>query len=147
MKRINQFILLFCFLMATITYSQTSMLIHMSDGSTESIPISDILKITFKLGSIPINKKITMKKIQNLTANIVISNGIATLKFNMSEAKKVKVNVFNMAGQMVKKLDKGSLNAGSHKLFLKTNDLAKGNYILNLKVGTKRIYKKLLIVK
>ncbi|MFT4602227.1 MAG: photosystem II stability/assembly factor-like uncharacterized protein, partial [Arenicella sp.] len=57
--------------------------------------------------------------------------------FSLETAGKVKVQIFNLSGQMVREINEGNLAEGNNNIQFNANDLAKGTYIIRLTAGDK----------
>lgn len=74
------------------------------------------------------------------------------LNFTLPYAGKVKIKVYNIAGQMVRQIIDGALTKGSHKLTWNGNDdsgksLNSGKYILRIEINKEVINKVVVLVK
>ncbi len=59
----------------------------------------------------------------------------------------VRLELFNIRGQMVKEILSRTLNSGLHQILLKTGDLASGFYIIRLKAGNQMRMRRILLIK
>ena len=142
--------LLIVMVSASCLYSETSMLIHKSDGTRERVPISTIDRITFDLDdytSLADGHSISMKKFQELSASIAFVQGVTSVEFKLPEKRVVEINIYDVGGRCVRNIKKGSMEPGDHMLNFDSRTLTSGNYIMSLRAGNKKILKKLIIVK
>ncbi len=72
-------------------------------------------------------------------------NGSTSIKVNLLKSSDLKMKVFNMAGQLVKQLDLGTLSKGLHEVTLNADDLKAGIYFYTLDTGKDRITKKMIV--
>lgn len=72
---------------------------------------------------------------------------ITNLEINLFKSDKVKVEIFNMVGQVVKSIQMGELNAGEHIVKIDAADLDAGVYFVNVSGIEEKITKKITITK
>jgi len=72
-------------------------------------------------------------------------NQTTMLSFVLEDNSFVKVNLINTVGQHITSIFDGNLNKGQHQLSVKTSDLAKGLYYINININNQVITKKLLV--
>lgn len=70
---------------------------------------------------------------------------LATLKFDLTKAQAVDITLLNQLGQQVKKVFNGTLPAGNNSVEIKTNELPKGIYFINLLLNNQLVTKKLIV--
>ena len=75
------------------------------------------------------------------------SSNSCSLKFNLSQAKTLSVNIYNMLGEKVLTLQKNVYDEGAHEVKLNTTALSNGMYIVQLHDGTRALNKSLVISK
>jgi hypothetical protein len=73
------------------------------------------------------------------------NKNFTTLTFDLENKASVNVSIFNNLGQRVKEVFNGKLQKGENKLKVKTSNLSKGLYFININIDNKTITKKLLI--
>ena len=90
--------------------------------------------------------------INELNENVAVSvfpnpvnTDFTTLTFDLEEKATVNVVVFNNLGQNVELIYNGELKKGENNLKVKTSNLSKGLYFLNISIDNKTITKKLII--
>jgi len=74
-------------------------------------------------------------------------NPSTTISFELSSAKKVSLNVFNILGQQVANYDLGLRQAGIQNFKLDLSDQASGVYIIRIQSGTKIQSGKITLIK
>lgn len=74
-------------------------------------------------------------------------NPVTKIKFNLSEAAKTVVTVYDMRGRVITKLHDGYLNAGLHQLAFNAAGLASGIYIYEVRSGVFIQRKKMTLLK
>jgi hypothetical protein len=74
-------------------------------------------------------------------------NPTTTITFDLAEAGHVTLTVYNVLMQQVGTIADGDMNAGEHSMAFNGADLATGLYIYELKVGTFRDTRKMLLLK
>ena len=75
------------------------------------------------------------------------SAGSCALKFNLSQAKTLNINIFNIIGEKVYIHSKNLYEEGNQEIKLNTNHLSNGIYIIQISDGTRAINKQLVISK
>ncbi len=79
-------------------------------------------------------------------------NPTTTIKFGLPEDGHVQLNIYSMNGQKIRTLIDGPVSKGYHQITWNgTNEsgqpVSGGLYVYELKTGSKRILKKMLLVK
>jgi hypothetical protein len=74
-------------------------------------------------------------------------NPATNIKFALSKSGKVELSVYNIAGQLVRKLVDKEISAGFHSVKFEADDLNSGMYFYKLKANGKEFTKKMLMVK
>lgn len=77
----------------------------------------------------------------------VPANDHFTLIINIKSATNLSVDVYDLAGRLVKTLYQQSISQGTHALEFTTDHLASGNYLLRIREGKKVYVKKMFINK
>jgi hypothetical protein len=75
------------------------------------------------------------------------SHGQTSIKYQLPKVLNVKLQLYNLAGQLVKTLDEGAKAAGYHQVVLNSNVLSNGIYFYRLQAGDFSATRKLLIVR
>ncbi|MBI5541199.1 MAG: T9SS type A sorting domain-containing protein [Bacteroidia bacterium] len=111
---------------------------------TVSVPASDplVLGASPCLTGVPSTEVNTMSVSQNYPNPV---NGITNIKVTLAETSNVAVEITNMVGQLVSKVDKGRLAAGSHGINLNVANLNSGIYFYTVTAGTQKITKKMIV--
>ncbi|MDA3884570.1 MAG: right-handed parallel beta-helix repeat-containing protein [Candidatus Delongbacteria bacterium] len=74
-------------------------------------------------------------------------NPSTNIRFYISKTDKVELFLYNVAGQLVKKILDKELKAGNHNILFEASDLNSGMYYYTLKTGDMKISKKMLLLK
>mgnify|MGYP001021889305 CR=1 FL=1 len=74
-------------------------------------------------------------------------NPATNIKFSLKHAGKVELSVYNIAGQLVRKLVDKEMEAGYLSVLFEADDLNSGLYFYKLKSGKTELSRKMLIVK
>ncbi|MBU4485766.1 MAG: T9SS type A sorting domain-containing protein, partial [Candidatus Delongbacteria bacterium] len=74
-------------------------------------------------------------------------NPATNIKFDLSKTTKVELSVYNIAGQLVRKLVDKEMPAGYHSVRFEADDLNSGMYFYTLKTSDKKLTRKMLMVK
>jgi YVTN family beta-propeller protein len=75
------------------------------------------------------------------------SYGQSVIKYQLPKASDVKLQVYNVAGQLVKTVNEGQKPAGYHQIKLSNNVLSNGVYFYRLQAGEFTATRKLVILK
>jgi YVTN family beta-propeller protein len=75
------------------------------------------------------------------------SRGQTVIKYQLPKASNVQLQVYNVAGQLVKTVNEGQKPAGYHQIGLKGNAMANGIYFYQLKAGEFIATRKLIMIK
>ncbi len=73
--------------------------------------------------------------------------GNCHLKFTITEVKTLSARVYNMLGEQVITSEKNIYNQGENDMYLKTENLANGSYIIQLTDGVSSLHKQLIITR
>jgi hypothetical protein len=71
----------------------------------------------------------------------------AKFSYRLSEPSQVKLNVYNIAGQLVQSLDRGLQASGSYVINWEVKGVPNGTYFCRLQAGPSQIIKRILIVR
>jgi hypothetical protein len=74
-------------------------------------------------------------------------NPSTTIQFTLPVAGKVRVMIYNVNGELVRKLMEGNLPAGSHELTFAAGDLPSGIYFCRLEAGNFSASQKMILAK
>jgi hypothetical protein len=74
-------------------------------------------------------------------------NPVATIHFNLPEATRVTLNVYDVSGRLVAQLINGLTGAGSHQATFDGSHLASGVYLYRLTAGSKSATGKMVLMK
>jgi len=74
-------------------------------------------------------------------------NPATNIKFSLSKSGKVELSVYNIAGQLVRRLVDKEMSAGFHSVKFEADNLNSGMYFYKLKANGKELTKKMLMVK
>ncbi|MBU4486249.1 MAG: T9SS type A sorting domain-containing protein, partial [Candidatus Delongbacteria bacterium] len=74
-------------------------------------------------------------------------NPVTNIKFDLSKTGKVELSVYNIAGQLVKKIVDKEISAGYHSVRFEANDLNSGMYFYTLRTSDKKLTRKMLMIK
>ncbi len=73
------------------------------------------------------------------------SHGESTIRFELAEKSKAKIQVLDLTGRLVTVLADAALTAGMHQYTLATDNLAKGLYLVEVEINGSRAVKKLIV--
>lgn len=74
-------------------------------------------------------------------------NPSTRIDYTVNEAQTVKLNVYNVRGQLVSTLVNGKKEAGSYSVTFNASNLASGIYIYRLQTGSKMFTKKMTLIR
>ena len=74
-------------------------------------------------------------------------NPTTTIRFNVPEASRVSLVVFNMLGQEVERLADGVLDAGTHEVSFDAGNIPSGTYMYRLETPAGTFTQKMLLLK
>jgi hypothetical protein len=74
-------------------------------------------------------------------------NPSTTIQFSLPKETKLKINIYNMIGQLVRTLADGNYDAGYHKVTLNATDLPSGAYIYRIESPEFVQVKKMVLIK
>lgn len=74
-------------------------------------------------------------------------NTEANMTFMLLQDKDVKVDIYNVVGERVSSIDKGTMSAGQHTIAISANEMPAGIYFVQLTVGNKSVMKKVTVTK
>ena len=148
-------ILIIIFLSYSINWSQVYMNIKNKDGTTQSFNIEDVRKLTFsgvvgvKDGEIIGNAIKSFTLLQNYPNPF---NPTTTIEYQIPKAGNVKVNIYNITGQLIRTIENSFKNAGAYKVNWDSRNnfnqsVASGIYLFQVKYENSFLTKKLILVK
>ncbi|MCD6377197.1 MAG: T9SS type A sorting domain-containing protein [Caldisericaceae bacterium] len=70
-----------------------------------------------------------------------------SISFKFPVTTNVKLELFNIRGQLIEKILSKTLNSGSHQVQITAGDLASGIYILKLQAGEQTRLRRILLIK
>lgn len=151
MKRIA-FLFILC---ASTVYSQTYyMNVRMKGGSTTSILIQDIQKLTFSgITAIGNQRLATVIKTFALLQNYPNPfNPTTTIEYQLPKTGNVEIKIFNAIGQLVKVFENIKQCTGTHAVVWDGRNnsgqpVASGLYIYQVAFGSSVLAKKMLFIK
>lgn len=129
------------------------MIIHLSNGTTAEYEIQDVQLITFSGGSYTewedFFTKVPIRFLSNYPNPF---NPSTNIKFELTDNAKTEVTIYNVKGQLVKKLLDGFLKKGTNEVFWDGKDnngqlCASGNYFYKVRCNNQVKINKMLILK
>jgi flagellar hook assembly protein FlgD len=150
----RKFVLLFI-LCSCVVYSQTYyMNVRMKGGSTTSIPIQDIQKLTFSATTaVGTERMATVIKTFALLQNYPNPfNPNTTIEYQLPKTGNVEIKIFSINGQLVKTLESTHQFAGTHTVVWDGMNnggqtVASGMYIYKVAFENSMLAKKMLFIK
>lgn len=76
-----------------------------------------------------------------------VTGGNTNINFTLQEASNVTINVYDLSGALVKKIDLGKRGIGKHNFGLSTTEMAAGSYFINLQAGSVAKTSKFVVLK
>jgi hypothetical protein len=83
--------------------------------------------------------------IENLSVSPNPSNGVSQISFALNERADVTVNLYDVAGRLIKTIDKGNLAKGKHFTGVDVSTLSSGIYMLAVQAGAQTLTNKLVV--
>ena len=74
-------------------------------------------------------------------------NPTTTITFELNKESSVKLNIYNIAGELVQTILSSDLAAGTYKVNFDASQLSSGTYIYSLITGDQRLTKKMTLIK
>ena len=146
------FIVLLC-LVPLMLFSET-MYIHLANGTTAEYQLQDVQQITFSNVTsaedwAEVIQKIPIRFLANYPNPF---NPTTTIKFELNEPGKTEVTIFNLKGQVVRRLTDSILAKGIHEMIWDgKNDnntlCGSGTYLYQVKSNNQIKAKKMLMLK
>ncbi len=105
----------------------------------------DVTTTYYRLKQVDVDGKFTYSKVLALNLNSVAGwkfypnpvKNVATVELNLNTASKVNVQVISRDGKVVLNADKGVLTSGKQQVFVNTQNLSSGTYIVRVMAGNK----------
>jgi len=70
----------------------------------------------------------------------------ANVKFNLANAGKVDLAIYNVMGQLVRTVELGLTTAGSHEVVIERGNLGQGIYFLNMNINSEKVSSKKFVI-
>jgi hypothetical protein len=74
-------------------------------------------------------------------------NPVTTIRFSLPVQTQLKINIYNMLGELVKTISEGMYDAGYYQITFDASELSSGTYIYRLESNTFLETKKMMIIK
>jgi flagellar hook assembly protein FlgD len=131
------------------------MTIKCKDGKVFSYNIKDVSKITFSRTLNVEDREMIMSAIRTFTLLQNYpnpANPSTTIEYRIPEAGYVEINIYSIAGELVKTLESRFKNAGTYQINWDSKNIfgqnsASGIYIYQVKFNESILTKKLIIMK
>lgn len=140
---VNQFTL---YQVQKISFSETDMIVHKTDGTEISFPVSDILKCYYGTSTDVEDLKIKPSQLE-VFIRPNPSFGSFYIEYETQETSNVIISIISTNGQIIDKLYSGKKEKGKHSLQWNNNKLKAGTYFIKIKSNNKITTKKLIILK
>ena len=145
---------LFLLLLTTSAFGQSyEMTIHLSDGSTITIPHSEILRIEFPAGATGAETPGDAPQAFQLLRNFPNPfNPSTTIAYEIAEPAAVRVRIVDARGALIKELLAANQPAGRHEVVWNGTDakgapVASGVYLCAVDCGEATLSQQLILVK
>ena len=120
-----------------------------TDGGLKDINVNTTF---YRLKQVDLDGKFTYSKVLALNLKNTLQSKIfpnpvkdaATIELNLTASAKVNVQVISRDGKVLINADKGTLNQGTQQVFISTQGLAKGSYIVKVTAGDKTFTQSLI---
>lgn len=151
MKKLILLLILCVFTIHSQTYFMN---VRMKDGSTNTIPIQDIQKLTFSsITNVSNDQLANIIKTFTLFQNYPNPfNPTTTIEYQLPKAGYVEIKVFNLSGQLIRTVESTHQTQGIHAVLwdAKNNNaqhVASGFYIYQVTFENAVLTKKMLFIK
>lgn len=148
----NKFIVIVILSIAVSIITAETMIIHFNDGETVEFRIEDIVDIRFDFMTGILDNIVAEVPLESLKNYPNPFNPQTTISFHLNRPQKTRVEIFNIKGQIVRKLTDELLNEGSHQIIWDGRDnnsipVATGTYFYRVKTEDNEYSKKMLLLK
>ena len=116
--------------------------VALSNGGTFPLGVAPN---AFEVESVSVAKKQIVSDELQISPNPIQDN--ALIEFGLQTDSKVTLQVMNLAGQVVKTQQLGTMQAGKNQFSMTTNDLEKGYYVLRLQSDNETMTKKMVVMR
>ena len=146
-------ILIFIIVLICPLLMAETMIINFSNGEIFEVDTSEILEISFENTSVEeMVDFISQIPIRFLKNHPNPFNPITTISFEIGEAGKTKIEIFNIKGQKIKTLLKQKMEIGKHSVDWEGNDnnnkrVSSGIYFYKISVNGKQKTNKMIMLK
>ncbi|MBD3240437.1 MAG: T9SS type A sorting domain-containing protein [Chitinivibrionales bacterium] len=140
-----------------VTYELTptlSLLVHTTDGLTDTSAITDIRKITFDVTTGTRHDMHKVALLKNALLSIVPNpiGRVASVSFALGSREHVRVEVYNAKGELVRTIVDRRLPTGTHRAVWDTRtdrgaQAVAGAYLFRVTIGDKVAVRRLMMVR
>lgn len=128
---------------AKITFSQTDVLVHISDGSIVSVPFSNFKNYRYNQGTLSTENFLDQVNELDLKISPNPTNGDIQIDFKPSGFADYSYEIFNLNGKKIIDKKLNQLN-NIHREHISLKSLSAGTYIIVLKNESLSINKKII---
>ena len=152
----SKLILLFCVIcISSVSADEFYLNVKLKDGTTATFSVQEIIKITFN----EISKIKDVNEFNNFVKTFVLFqnypnpfNPTTTIEYQLPRAGETEIKIFNVKGQLIKKITKGFQQAGNYKIEWDGKDAAgqkvtSGLYIYQIKFENTVLSKKMILTR
>ena len=133
------------FLVINPVRAQQYMRINQSDGSVLEIAIADIQKLTFDLTTGIQQHPELVKQLLKLKAFPNPAKEFVMLDYSLQEKGDVIIEIYNMQGLLVERINQGLQPPGIYKYRFNTNHLTAGTYICRVQQNNQSVTQKIIV--
>ncbi len=154
----SKYVFFLLILFTSLAWSQNYYLkVLLKDGTSASIALEDIQKITFS-GTVDVGQK-DADNVQKIVNTFMLFqnypnpfNPVTTIEYKLPRSGRVEIRIFNVTGQLIKSMDFKSQEPGAHKIEWNGKDnrgrvVSSGLYLYQVKFEDFILLKKMMFVK
>lgn len=133
------------FLVINPARAQQYMRINQTDGTVVEIAIADIQKLTFDLTTAIEQYPEVAKQLLKLKVYPNPSREKVVLDYSLQHKGIVTIEIFNLNGLLLKKMNQGFQQSGDHKHLLSTHHLPSGTYLCRIQQNNQFVIEKMIV--
>lgn len=111
-------------------------------GANDSFAFDNTIYLSYPYGTADDTLPLEL----SFTVNHTILSSAVSVCYNIPEAAKIELSIYNVCGQKVSTLDKGLKKAGEYSVIWNADDISDGVYFCRLKVGDKLLPAKKMVI-
>jgi hypothetical protein len=133
------------FLVINPAKAQQYMRINQNDGTVLEIAIADIQKLTFDLTTANQQHPELVKQLLKLKAFPNPAQKYVMIDYSLYERGNVMIDIFNMQGFLIERINQGIQNYGDYNLRISTQHMTSGVYICRVQQNNETVTQKIIV--